>query len=147
MKKKAVIQKQKSTDTTLWIAITGIVILGGAAYLWYRKRKENNEDLMLLDTADATSERTPKTVVRSRFRCTNTGYPLGYGTCHKDVELLQRYLKIYNEDLGRSGKDKDGVDGQFGSKTVKAARKRLGKDAFTKEDIEGMKLSLKMIKS
>ncbi|WP_024772897.1 peptidoglycan-binding domain-containing protein [Aquimarina macrocephali] len=147
MKKKAVIQKQKSTDTTLWIAITGIVILGGAAYLWYRKRKENNEDLMLLDTADATSERTPKTVVRSRFRCANTQYPLEYGTCHADVELLQRYLKIYNEDLGRSGKNKDGVDGKFGSKTVKAARKRLGKDAFTKEDIEGMKLSLKMIKS
>jgi LPXTG-motif cell wall-anchored protein len=146
MKKKAVIQKQKSTDTTLWIAITGIVILGGAAYLWYRKRKEK-EDFMLLDTTDTTPERIPKTVVRSRFRCTNTGYPLGYGTCHADVELLQRYLKIYNEDLGRSGKDKDGVDGKFGSKTVKAARKRLGKDAFTKEDIEGMKLSLKMIKS
>ncbi len=144
MKKKPIIKKTKETNNSLWIGMVFITVLGGVAYWLYRKRKEN--DHMVLDTSDDTPKSIPKTVMRSRFRCTNTQYPLVYGTCHKDVELLQSYLKIYNEDLGHSGKNNDGVDGRFGSKTVKAARKRLGKDTFTKKDIEGMKISLKMIK-
>jgi LPXTG-motif cell wall-anchored protein len=146
MKKKPIIEKPKETNHILWITLVGITVMGGAAYLWYRKRKKNENDQMLLETSDDTPQSIPKTAVRSRFRCINQQYPLTYGTCHTDVELLQQYLKIYNEDLGRSGRNKDGVDGRFGSKTVKAARKRLGKDSFTKKDIEGMKISLKMIK-
>jgi hypothetical protein len=58
---------------------------------------------------------------------------------------LQAYLKIYKENLGKSGAKRDGVDGVFGPLTLKAAKKRLGKSEFTEKDISGMRKALKMM--
>jgi peptidoglycan hydrolase-like protein with peptidoglycan-binding domain len=73
---------------------------------------------------------------------TKTGYPIKYGSRHPDVKILQRYLKIYKEDLGKTGPKRDGVDGQFGPKTSRAAQKRLKKTVFTQADIAGMRKAL-----
>lgn len=64
------------------------------------------------------------------------------GSRHADVKVLQRYLKIYKEDLGKTGAKRDGVDGNFGPKTSKAAQKRLKKTVFTQADIAGMRKAL-----
>ncbi|GAK75608.1 hypothetical protein JCM19296_1200 [Nonlabens ulvanivorans] len=58
------------------------------------------------------------------------------------MKILQRYLKIYKEDLGKTGPKRDGVDGQFGPKTSRAAQKRLKKTVFTQADIAGMRKAL-----
>ena len=73
---------------------------------------------------------------------TKRGYPIKMGSRHADVKVLQRYLKIYKEDLGRSGPKRDGVDGIFGPKTSRAAQKRLKKTVFTQTDIAGMRKAL-----
>ncbi len=144
MKKKTITTPKK--NATLWIGLGVIGLLGGATYWLVKKRKEK-EEAELLGITDDSSKEVKKMVRTSRFRCVNKGYPLSYGTCNADVKILQRYLKIYKEDLGSSGKNKDGVDGMFGSKTAKAARKHLGKVSFTKKDIDGMKTSIKIIKA
>ena len=143
--KKKIISATTKTNTTLWVGLGVIALLGGATYWIVKKRKEKEEAELLGITEDSPKE--VKQMVRtSRFRCVNKDYPLSYGTCNEDVKILQRYLKMYKEDLGSSGKNKDGVDGMFGSKTAKAARKHLGKVSFNKQDIEGMKTSIKIIK-
>ena len=40
-----------------------------------------------------------------------------------DVKLLQKELKIRGYDLGKSGSNKDGIDGDFGKNTAKAVKK------------------------
>ncbi len=145
--KKKTIQTASKKNTTLWIGLGVIALLGGATSWMVKKRKEKEEAQLLGITEDSPKEiKKMGRTSTSRFRCINKAYPLGYGTCHADVKILQRYLKIYKEDLGSSGATKDGVDGMFGSKTAKAARKHLGKVSFTKQDIQGMKTSIKIIK-
>lgn len=149
MKNKIHTEKTKQSDTRiLWIGLGVLTLAGGITYYFYTKKKASEEEELVLgeDTATSVSSNTSTPISRSRFRCSSRSYPLAYGTCHADVEILQKYLKIYKEDLGSSGKNKDGVDGMFGSKTVKAARKRLGKASFSKEDIKGMKTSIQMIR-
>lgn len=155
MKNKIHTEKTKQSDTRiLWIGLGVLTLAGGITYYFYTKKKASEEEELVLgenngvsfSTSTSSSSNTTAPISRSRFRCSSRSYPLGYGTCHGDVEILQKYLKIYKEDLGSSGKNKDGVDGMFGSKTVKAARKRLGKASFSKEDIEGMKTSIQMIR-
>lgn len=131
-------------DQNIWIGIgLATFIVTGIGYYYYRKRKKNLGDT---DTLSALQESNSTTALR-RFTCTNKSYPLSYGTCHKDVKILQAYLlKMFQADLGISGKNKDGIDGLFGNKTSRAAKMHLQKTAFDIKDIEGIKTALKMIK-
>lgn len=160
IKKPNLPKKGNNDDTTLWIIVGGLtLVLGGVGY-WYYKKRKAKQDAFPMGITDTTSA---KPIVRSggsgtvstsgstsrpsRFRCTSSSYPLQYGTCHKDVKVLQSYLvKMYKEDIGASGRNKDGVDGMFGNKTSRAAKKHLGKVSFSSEDIAGMKRAIKMIK-
>ncbi len=152
-------KKGKNNTTGIIIGVTVLVAVGGAAYWYFNRKKKEEDQLELVIGGAPVSRNTPRrtnpnistpTITtpprRTRFRCTNSGYPLAYGTCNEGVKVLQRYLKIYNEDLGTTGPGKDGVDGMFGSKTARAAKKRLNKVSFTQKDIKGMKTSLKMMK-
>ncbi|WP_299186647.1 LPXTG cell wall anchor domain-containing protein [uncultured Aquimarina sp.] len=156
--KKPIAKKTKNDDKSLWIII-GVTTLAltGIGYWYYRKRKKKSEmfpsgaedlDREIASTITNNTTRRPKITRRpTRFRCNSSGYPLEYGTCYKDVKILQSYLsKIYKADLGRSGSNKDGVDGMFGNKTNKAAKKHLQKTSFSKQDIDGMRTAIKMIK-
>ena len=65
----------------------------------------------------------------------------------RGVKILQRYLKIYKLPLGKTGPNRDGVDGIFGPKTASAAQKQLGKTVFQKADIDAMKKTLQTLKT
>lgn len=137
-----------------------IVVLAGAATAYYfmTKKKEKKElaDASGTTTAVSTTSGTSTTYQSPPFVPINTstsssstkpiittrGYPIKIGSRHADVKVLQRYLKIYKEDLGRSGPKRDGVDGIFGPKTSRAAQKRLKKTVFTQTDIAGMRKAL-----
>ncbi|WP_281989709.1 peptidoglycan-binding domain-containing protein [Aquimarina aggregata] len=157
--KKPTGKKTENSDKTLWIIIgVTTLALGGVGYWWYYRKRKNklemlpreteNLDREIASTIANTATRRSTTIRRpTRFRCSSNKYPLQYGTCHKDVKILQAYLaKIYKEDLGRSGRNKDGVDGMFGNKTNKAAKKHLQKTSFSKQDIDGMRTAIKTIK-
>ena len=73
------------------------------------------------------------------FKCISKSYPLDYGTCHKDVGVLQKFLVSRGYDLGMSGRQANGVDNQFGMKTENAAKEEFGKISFTKSDINELK--------
>ncbi|WP_010520476.1 peptidoglycan-binding domain-containing protein [Aquimarina agarivorans] len=129
----------------LLIAGGTIVVLAGAGFTWYylQKKKQPNSQRDI-----ATITETPKSAIHSIKNVPSavtrkSGYPLQYGSRHTDVKILQRYLKFYKEYLGTTGAKGDGVDGIFGPKTARAAKKRLGKSVFTQQDIEGMKRALK----
>ncbi len=124
----------------IWIGGGIILVLGGVA-IWIiaKKKKERKRSGLSTTTSSGAS------AASGRFRCTSSSYPLQYGTCHTDVGILQRYLKSFNHPLGTSGKNRDGVDGQFGPMTRTAARKQLGKESFLASDIEGMKKALNFV--
>ncbi|WP_407325065.1 peptidoglycan-binding protein [Tenacibaculum maritimum] len=134
-----------------------IVVLAGAATAYYfmTKKKKTKETAGVSSNPVATSGsstviNTPPFVpVNTGSSSSNTkpiitkrGYPIKMGSRHADVKVLQRYLKIYKEDLGRSGPKRDGVDGIFGPKTLRASQKRLKKTVFTQTDIAGMRKAL-----
>lgn len=134
-----------------------IVVLAGAGLTYYyiqkkkdkKKEMASNDSSVKLDSSSSSSGyKTPPFVPSgassssSKPIITKKGYPIKYGSRNADVKILQRYLKIYKEDLGRSGSKRDGVDGIFGPKTSKAAQKRLGKTVFTQADIAGMRKAL-----
>ncbi|WP_027395137.1 peptidoglycan-binding domain-containing protein [Aquimarina latercula] len=156
--KKPIVKKTENNDKMLWMIIgVSTLALGGIGYWYYRKRKNKSEmfpsgaedlDREIASTiANNTTRRSTITRRPTRFRCSSNEYPLKYGTCHRDVKILQSYLsKIHKSDLGRSGKNKDGVDGMFGNKTNKAAKMHLQKTSFSKQDIDGMRTAIKTIK-
>ena len=137
-----------------------IIVLAGAAITYYylSKKKDKNEvaDSNATNTVASNSSGSTTTYYSPPFVPVNTstastsitpvitkrGYPIKIGSRHADVKILQRYLKIYKEDLGRSGPKRDGVDGHFGPKTARAAQKRLKKTVFTQTDIAGMRKAL-----
>lgn len=135
-----------------------IVVLAGAAVTYYyvKKKKDKKKEMtsnesstIKLNTSGGSSSYETPPFVPSGTSSSSTkpiiskkGYPIKYGSRNADVKVLQRYLKIYKEDLGRSGSKRDGVDGIFGPKTSKAAQKRLGKTVFTQADIAGMRKAL-----
>ena len=161
--------KQKSTATNpsfmaknkdLLVVGGVIVVLAGAATAYYfmTKKKEKKEAQLASASSSgittvsssSSSYQTPPFIPSSSTSSssstkpiiTKTGYPLKYGSRHPDVKILQRYLKIYKEDLGKTGPKRDGVDAQFGPKTSRAAQKRLKKTVFTQADIAGMRKAL-----
>lgn len=138
----------------IWIGGTIIVLAGAGITIWYiRKKKKGETDFeMQENSSGSTLSKLPNSPVKSkitvtpRFRCISRSYPLSYGTCHPDVEVLQKYLlSSFKEELGKSGRSKNGVDGMFGNKTKQAAKRRLGKESFTSSDIVGMKSALKVV--
>lgn len=164
--------KQKSTATNpsfmaknkdLLVVGGVIVVLAGAATAYYfvTKKKEKKEAELATTSSSgittvpssSSSYQTPPFIPSSSTSSssstkpiiTKTGYPIKYGSRHPDVKILQRYLKIYKEDLGKTGPKRDGVDGQFGPKTSRAAQKRLKKTVFTQADIAGMRKALSSI--
>lgn len=131
-----------------------IVVLSGAALTYYLlKKKKEKKELASTNNDITTSHQTPPFVPvtsgtgssgssNPKPIITKRGYPLKRGSRHPDVKILQRYLKIYKEDLGRFGPKRDGVDGVFGAKTERASLKRLKKKVFTQSDIAGMRKAL-----
>ena len=110
--------------------------LGGIAYYYHHKKKEEEN----VNLAPSKSNKKPV------FQCISTKYPLRFGTCHKDVGIVQHYLKtIHKAELGTSGKNKDGIDKQFGPKTKGASLQLMKKAVFHPKDIEAMKVALKFV--
>ena len=134
------VKKNFWADNKKLIVISaGILATGIGLALWYRHRRRK-KGKAVANVLSATKRRPVG------FRCTSKSYPLEFGTCHPDVKILQRYLKqTFKENLGRTGRNRDGIDGQFGNLTRNAARKRLGKESFTFADIQGMKRALKSV--
>lgn len=136
-----------------------IVVLSSAAIAYYymtkKKDKKDGIDSNVTSTivsnntgSSATYDSPPFVPVKTGGFSSSTkpiitkGYPIKLGSRHADVKVLQRYLKIYKEDLGKTGAKRDGVDGIFGPKTSRAAQKRLNKTVFTQADIAGMRKAL-----
>jgi len=128
-----------------------IVLLAGTAITYYYVSKKKQKKEELVNTTDSSAIKTVSSVSHTPpFVPISTKKPLitkssniiKIGSRHPDVKVLQRYLKIYKEDLGRTGPKRDGVDGIFGPKTAKASQKRLGKTVFTQADMVGMRKAL-----
>jgi len=128
-----------------------IVVLAGTAITYYYVSKKKQKKENLLDTNDLVDSKTTSSVIQTppfvpsstkKLSITKSGNLMKLGSRHPDVKVLQRYLKIYKEDLGRTGPKRDGVDGVFGPKTAKASQKRLGKTVFTQADMAGMRKAL-----
>ena len=163
MKKIATRTKKTFFEQNKDLIVVGgviVVLAGGAvAYMHYKKKKEakaidlaQNKDsspqIIPVHTTipvPSSSGSSSSAASKPRIKYVKTGYPLKYKTRHQDVKILQGYLKIYKENLGKSGAKRDGVDGVFGPLTLKAAKKRLGKSEFTEKDIAGMRKALKMM--
>lgn len=140
-----------------------IVVLSGAALTYYlMTKKKENKKLAQASTSTASTTSIPGTTTTfttppfipvstggsssaTKPVTTTGGITIKRGSRGADVKVLQRYLKIYKEDLGRSGSKRDGVDGIFGPKTARAAQRRLKKTVFTKADIAGMLKALKSL--
>ncbi|UII32174.1 hypothetical protein LVD17_28215 [Fulvivirga ulvae] len=125
----------KIDNNLLWIG-GGVLVAAtlGAGIWYYRKKKREKADDGYATTSSGQSKQTS-----SGFKCVSNAYPLSYGTCHPDVEILQRALKRKGASLGRTGKNRDGVDGQFGRLTATNAKKYFGKDSFNATDIKNLK--------
>lgn len=136
-----------------------IVVLAGTAVAYYlvKKKKEkktaqSNASGTTIATSNSGTSATfstppfrPITTSPSSTKPITNGATIKIGSRGNDVKVLQRYLKIYKEDLGRTGPKRDGVDGIFGPKTARAAQKRLKKTVFNKMDIAGMLKALKSL--
>ncbi len=132
--------KGNTLKKPLLIGGVALVVVAVAACSWYflRKRKNKTEDF-----GATTPPRSKKP--SSGFGCKNSSYPLQYGSCHTDVGILQRYLKIkHNAHLGSYGKNHDGIDNKFGKITQNAVRKHLHQEVFTKTDIALFAAALKI---
>lgn len=108
----------------------GIVfIVVGLVYAWKNTRRSKSSGAKNAPLLDKSST-TP-------FRCISNSYPLSYGTCHPDVKIVQRHLKSLGANLGSYGNS--GVDGRFGTLTLKAAQSKLGKSSFDQAAVRQMK--------
>lgn len=134
----------KLDSKVFWIGGTLILLAGGGVAYWYLEKKKNSRKEAHTMTSSSNSTAT----IRNKgFKCISQQYPLTYGTCHPDVSILQRYLKALKMDIGKSGRNRDGIDGQFGALTQAAAKKKLGKERFSTTDLKGIKNALKFIRS
>ena len=68
----------------------------------------------------AQNEGTPAT---DDFCKHGDNFPLRYGSCGNKVAAFQKILKAKGADLGKGGKNRDGIDGKYGSKTQAASQK------------------------
>jgi len=141
--------KTATSGSTIYI-VGGLILLATAGGLyWYyqsKKRKQHQTALSDPDLIPTIPDyQTPPIVpIQTSTTTTSTASTtvIKTGSRHPDVKILQRYLKNRGAYLGRSGKNKDGVDGIFGPLTAKAARALTGKTVFTSKDIQKYKSTL-----
>lgn len=133
--------KVKIHPALLWVGVPVLILGTLGIIIWQRKRKEKEEPEEATQYASNVSSPGQKPKPAS-FECKSTSYPLEFGTCHKDVTILQRYLKSLKADLGVSD-----IDGKFGNLTRIAAKAKTGKTSFGPKDIQGMKRSLSILKA
>lgn len=128
------------------IVITGtLVVLAGAGLTYYYIKKKRLKKVA--ENGIASMPELTQKLSKDLRRTTSPTGAKAYGLTKRGsrneaVKVLQRYLKIYKADLGKTGLNKDGVDGIFGPKTENAAQRWLKKTAFTVEDIAGMRKAL-----
>lgn len=135
-----------------------VVVLTGIGITYYimsaKKKKESEQTTKMSETtvsiptipsrytppytSSGTRISTPVTTGSSRV-------VVKYGSRGSLVRVLQRYLKMLNADLGKTGAKRDGVDGAFGPKTAKASKSKLNKTTFTATDINNMKKALQTL--
>ncbi|WP_010182435.1 peptidoglycan-binding domain-containing protein [Aquimarina agarilytica] len=140
----------KEILTSPWVIVSGISVLslGGVAFWYFRKKqKEQVKGEAKVLAQNATYKPTPikKYIPKPRPGGMRSKYVLPYikyGSRHSDVKVLQRFLKFKKADIGKTGRNRDGVDGIFGPKTLKASKQYLNKTQFSRMDINGMKAAL-----
>ena len=140
--KENVIYFFRRDNPWLWYGLGTLVLLGigGVVYAKKQQAKKQRYD------ASAKGYVAPKGSTKvSGFECSSRSYPLGYGACHDDVAVLQRYLISFGKNLGSSGANGDGVDARFGKLTLSAAKEQLGKQYFTKDDIQSYQKALAFV--
>ncbi len=122
------------------LVVSGVIVVlaSAAATYYYMKKKKSATNSPGTNTAFMNA----KSSIAANALINKNGYPIKPGSRHPEVKILQRYLKIYKENLGTSGSKRDGVDGIYGSKTAIVAQKRLKKTVFTQVDIAGMRKAL-----
>ena len=157
-------QQMKTTDnspnSSKELLVVGSVILvlaiGGFTWYYFSKRdnpapndangdSDNPIDTTIFSTPPFRPIPSTNTSSTSNSTSSSSSTYIKRGSRHPDVKILQRYLKYYNEPLGRSGPKRDGVDGIYGKLTARGAQKRLGKTSFTRSDIISMKNTLKLL--
>jgi hypothetical protein len=136
-----------------------VVIIGGGLLTYFLlNKKKKNEEKQVGSTTDyavsipgtSSSTVTPPYVPSRSGSSTTVRTSSGRAVVKRGsrgtlVRVLQRYLKVLGADLGKFGEKRDGVDGVFGRMTLRAAKSKLGKTAFTAADIEKMKNALKTL--
>lgn len=101
-----------NNKTILWT-------LGGIAtaivgFLAYKRITRPTETFGEVDEDTTVPTRTTTTLTN--------GFPLKRGSFGENVKALQRFLKKEGYNIGNTGKNKDGVDGNFGVLTETAVR-------------------------
>ena len=140
--------KDNTAHTSFWTTYKKPLLIGGgiisltalgiSIYQYQKKQKAHKKK---------KPSTAPLPQKKKGFQCTSTTYPLNYGTCHPDIGIVQLYLKrMHSANMGTTGHKNDGVDQQFGSKTLASAIKHLNKKSFTKEEVASMKSALKFVK-
>ena len=136
----------KPQSPAIYIVSGLVVLLAAGGFYWYyqsrkKKRKSDKQADPLAVIATATSYQTPPIIPRTTTipsTSNRSGTTIKRGSRHPEVFRLQRYLKGKGAYLGRSGKNRDGIDGIFGRLTEKAARSITKKTVFTTADIDAL---------
>ncbi len=152
MKENAIKQTAENSYVPYIVSGVAVIALGGVGYWIYQKQKNSSNPeqgspnlLVSSNAAIRTKKKVIKNYSKPRPKGLRSRYVLPYikyGSRHPDVKILQRYLKFKKADIGATGKGRDGIDGIFGPKTLKASKKYLKKAQFSRMDINGMKATL-----
>ena len=127
-----------NTKNKAILIVGSLLVVSGLGFgVWYYLKRRKNKKEFVANKSKGTPRKP------AEFKCTSRSYPLNYGTCHKDVKTLQRYLKTMGTNLGNYGKYKNGIDGRFGKLTRQAAQDKLQKESFSKIDIQLIEIKLK----
>ena len=104
-----------NTKTLFWTLGGVATIVGG--YFIYKRITQPVE--FIGEKSKTNGSKPPKTTTTTTTT-SNSGLPLKRGSKGEKVKQLQRFLISNGYDLGTFGVLKDGVDGDFGSKTEQA---------------------------
>ena len=131
--------KKLSGGQKIGIIILVAAAMGGGAYLiWKQMTKNDKKDSgsgsetppVVPPTPNMPPSITPNITVKT----TPSKSFISYGDKNANVGLVQKYLKKkYNADLGKYGANKDGIDYDFGNKTLAALKKYEGVDSVSKD--------------
>ena len=107
-----------NTKTLFWTLGGVATIVGG--YFIYKRITQPVE--FIGEKPKSNGSKPPKTTTTTTTTTTtsNSGLPLKRGSKGEKVKQVQRFLISNGYDLGTFGVLKDGVDGDFGSKTEQA---------------------------